>query len=133
MQKWYMRAIKPTCVSKLRGSNVNSYGFRKNSSPDLIIGLIRHLQMVSVGLEFTLAMSIQDVGTAFEAMNHKLILKSLRRQGASVWAAGNLSREPFGFSAQGQLTRLTSSLEASSVFTRRCRPTVVGNCVFFVY
>jgi len=100
MEKWYVRTIKPTYTQMLRGCDVNSYGFRKGSSPDLVVGLIRQLQTVAAGFGHRLAMSIQDVATAFDDMDHEEIFRSLRSQGASFWAASNLIRELSGFKAR---------------------------------
>lgn len=87
----------PICVHL--GSWVHSYGFRSRSNTGFVTGLVWQLLYLARSWGRGLLVSVQDVRTAFEAMEHSLISESLLHRGVPVDQTAVMMRELSGVNA----------------------------------
>ena len=99
LQKWYSRTLLPVVQKQLRPSRVHAYGFKRGSSTAHVVGLICQLIYSADVWGTPLIISSQDVRTAFDAMDHNWIAKSLQSRGASAQVTALLMRELTGVEA----------------------------------
>jgi hypothetical protein len=93
LQKWYLKSIVEVMQRTRTPSRVNTYGFRKGRGPMLITELLRRLLFLSHEWGPHVAIGSFDVKTAFDSMDHQLIMEALMARGVPEHLAAAFIRE----------------------------------------
>lgn len=81
LQKWYLKCVLKTAVSKLCPSALHVYGFRRGSGTALVTELIRQALHLAVQWGRSVYVIPLDIAMAFDAMLHNEMAQALLHRG----------------------------------------------------
>ena len=116
LQKWYLRSIRPGLRARIRQSPVHTYGFKPHRSCSDILALVHPTIHLACVWGLPLYIAVQDVLTAFDAIDHDLCIEAYLRRGAGLGYARLLAQELTG--VQGQMRVAGADLSLPFDFQR---------------